>query len=355
MRRAYVLIFFFTTVISLGFADFGLRDPWYMTTPNSQTQEPRLVINNRPLAKINGKVISLYDVVKKMDLFLFEYYPDLQPSSVEKYQYYMNRWQATLDDMVNDELILLDAVQKEIKISDGEVREEIEDRFGPNIMANLDRVGYEYEEAREMIRREITVQQLIGMKVHSKAFQVTTPQVIKSAYEDYLAKNPEEEEWTYQVLSIRGSDDAQCEGVAEKAQNLLEKEGQSLQKLPSLLEEEGVTVTLSDDYSGTAQKLSKMHFDVIKALGPDTYSAPVAQVSSFDQSKVIRIFHVKDRIKKLPESFDDMHDRIKNELLFETSDKEKASYMQSLKKRFGYESHNPKFELPQDYQPFTLS
>ena len=240
------------------------------------------------------------------------------------------------------------------EISDGEVREELEERFGPNIMVNLDKVNYEYEEAREMIRREITVQQLIGMKVHSKAFQVITPQVIKNAYEDYLVKNPVEDEWTYQVLSIRGKDEAQCEGVAEKAQNLLEKEGQPIEKLPSLLEEDGVTVSLSDDYSGSSQKLSKMHFDVIKALTPDSYSAPVSQVSRFDNSKVIRIFHVKDLVKNLPESFDQMHDKIKNELLFETSDKEKRAYVKSLKKRFGYKNHDPKYELPEDYQPFMI-
>lgn len=355
MRAAYSLIFIFTTIFSFGFAEFGGGEPSFLTASNAPRQDPHLVINNRPLAKINGKVISLYDVVKKMDLFLFEYYPDYHPSPVEKYQYYMSRWEHTLEDMINDELVLLDAAQKEIKISDGEVREELEERFGPNIMVNLDKVNYEYEEAREMIRRELTVQQLIGMKVHSKAFQLTTPQVIKDAYDHYLAKNPEEEEWTYQVLSIRGKDEAQCEGVAEKAQNLLEKEGQPLEKIPAMLEEEGVFISLSEDYSGSSTKLSKMHFDVIKALTPNSYSAPVSQVSRFDHSKVIRIFHVKDVIKKLPETFDRMYDQIKNELLFETSDKEKAAYMQSLKKRFGYENHNPKYELPEDYQPFTLS
>jgi hypothetical protein len=352
MRKGYGLIFFFLAIFSLGFTDFSGGETSFIKAP---VQEPRLIINNRPLAKMNGKVISLYDVVKKMDLFLFEYYPDYHPSSVERYQYYMSRWESTLSDMIHDELILLDAAQKEIKISDGAVREELQSRFGPNVMLNLDKINYEYEEAREMVRRQMTVEQLIGMKVHSKAFQLTTPQVIKRVYEEYLQKNPEEEEWTYQVLSIRGKDEGKCAGVAEKAQNLLEKEGQPIEKLPSLLEEEGVTVSLSDDYSGTCQKLSKMHFDVIKALHPNSCSAPIAQVSRFDNNKVIRIFHLKDVLKKLPETLDQMHDRIKNELLFETSDREKTTYIQSLKKRFGYENYNPKYELPEDYQPFILS
>lgn len=354
MQKTYRLIFFFTLFFSLGFANYEMKQPSFINPTQSLANQPGLMINNRPLAKINGKVISLYDVVKKMDLFLFEYYPDLNPSPMEKYQFYMSRWEPTLDDMIQDELILLDAQQKEIKISDGEVREELEERFGPNIMSNLYRVNYDYEEAREMIRQELTVQQLIGMKVHSKAFQATTPQTIKVAYEKYLEKNPPEEEWKYQVLSIRGNDEKECASVAEKAYNLLEKEGQSIEKLPSMLEEKGVTVSLSDDYNGGPQKLSKMHFDVIKALLPNSYSPPVSQVSRYDSSAVMRIFYLKDIIKTLPETFEQMHDKLKNELLYETSDKEKAAYIQSLKKRFGYENHNPKFELPEDYQPFAI-
>ncbi|MDJ0651549.1 MAG: SurA N-terminal domain-containing protein [Simkaniaceae bacterium] len=349
MQKAYSLIFLLTAVFSLGFADYETEQP--SQGPSSQSG---LMINNRPLAKINGKVISLYDVVKKMDLFLFEYYPHLNLSPVEKYQFYLIRWQPTLDDMIHDELILLDAQQKEIKISDGEVREKLEERFGPNIMSNLHKMNYDYEEARAMIRQELTIQQLIGIKVHSKVFQTTTPQVIKMAYEKYLQENPPKEEWKYQVLSIRGKDEEQCAGVAKRAYNLLKKEEQPIEKLPSMLEETGVTISLSDDYSGGPQKLSKMHFDVIKALSPHSYSLPVSQVSRSDNSTVMRIFYLKEIIENLPETFEQMHDKLKNDLLYETSDKEKAAYIQSLKKRFGYENYNPKCELSEDYQPFAM-
>ncbi|MEM8728186.1 MAG: hypothetical protein AAGE99_05770 [Chlamydiota bacterium] len=353
MQKPYRLIFLFTIVSFLGFADDEIGRPPFTQRSSDQ---PDLMIHNLPLARINKKVISLYDVVKKMDLFLFEHYPNLNDlSPMEKYQFYMNRWEPTLNDMIDDELIFLDAQDKEIKISDGEVREALEERFGPKIMSNLHRVNYDYEEARTMIRQELTVQQLVGMKVHSKAFQATTPQAIKMAYEKYLDKNPSREEWRYRVLSIRGKDQERCKDIAEKGYNLLKEEGQPIEKLPSMLEEDGVTVSLSDDYNGKSDKLSKMHFDVIKALPPNSYSPPVLQVSRYDNSAVMRIFYLKDIVKNLPETFEQMHDRLKNKLLHETSDKEKAVYVQSLQKRFGYENHSPKFELPEDYQPFVLS
>lgn len=354
MRKIFCLVF--SSVISclLGFANDEIKQTPIANFSQGMQNEPHLIINNRPLAKINGKVISLYDVVKKMDLFLFDYYPGLHPSPLEKYQFYMSRYQTTLDEMIHDELILLDAEKKEVKISDGEVRETLEERFGPYVMSNLDKINYGYEEAREMIRKELTIQQLIGMKVHSKAFQMATPHAIKSAYAKYLEKNPPQEEWKYQVLSIRGKSEEQCKGVAEKAYNLLEKEGQPIEKLPSLLEEEGITVNLSEDYQGGMQKLSKMHFDVIQALSPKSYSPPIAQMSRYDQSTVTRIFYLKDVIKTLPETLEQMHDKLKNELLYETADREKSAYIQTLKKRFGYDKHDPKFELPPDYEPFAL-
>ncbi|MCB1109481.1 MAG: hypothetical protein KDK64_00725 [Chlamydiia bacterium] len=354
MQRVYALIFFFTTFLFPLAAEMEIETPSFIDSPHVPNREPRLMINNRPLAKVNGKVISLYDVVKKMDLFLYDYYPDYTPSTPERYQFYMARWQPTLDDMIADELILLDAEQKEIKISDGEVREELEERFGPNIMSNLDKVNLQYEEARDIIRNELRVQQLIGMKVHAKAFQVTTPQVIKAAYDDYLKKNPAEDEWTYRVLSIRGKDKELCESLAAKASALLEDPNHSLESVAESIDLDGISVSVSDEYQGSSSKISKLHFDVIQALSPEMYSTPVTQVSRFDNSNVVRIFHLKDLIHHLPNTFEEMHDKLKNELLFETSDKEKSAYIKTLKVRFGYDKDDPKYELPEDYHPFVI-
>jgi len=357
MQKHYTLIFLLIALFSPLFADIGeleLSPPSFIDSSNGLMGAPQLMINNRPLAKMNGKVISLYDVVKKMDLILYDYNPDFEPTPTEKHQYYMSRWEATLDELVNNELILLDADQKEIAVSDGEVRKELENRFGPNIMSNLDKVNLQYEEAREMIRNDLTVQQLIGMKVHSKAFLMITPQVVKGAYDDYLKKNPPEDEWTYQVLSIRGKDKDVCEALAAKACALLQDKTESLETIASEIQTEDAAVSLSEDYSGPTQKISKQHFDVIKELTTNSFSAPISQVSRVDQSIVHRIFHLKETVKKLPDSFSKMHDKIQNELRFKAADKEKEAYINILKKKFGYDVHNPKFDLPEDYYPFII-
>jgi len=353
MKKLYTSIFFFSCFLSPLLGDVPLDQPSFMESSSALPNEPRLMINNRPLAKIHGKVLSLYDVVKKMNLFLFDYSPDYSPSAPEKYQFYSSRWESTLDEMIADELILLDAEHKEIKISDGEVREELHDRFGPNIRESLDKVNLEYEEARNIIRSDLTVQQLIGMKVHAKAFQIVTPELIKESYDEYLAGNPPKDEWKYQVLSIRGQDKELCESLSNKAFELLQ-EKKDMDTVAASLQEEGVTVSVSEDFSGHSEKISKLHFDVIKALSPDTISPPVSQVSKFDNNTVFRIFHLKDINHILPTQFSEMHDKLKNQLLYKISDQEKDSYINSLKKRFGYDIHDPKFPLPEDYHPFLV-
>jgi len=322
----------------------------------SNQREPQIIINNTPLAKINGKIISLIDVVKKMDLFLYEYDPNLKLSAAEKVQFYMGRWSETLEEMICNELVLLDAQQKEIKVSDGEVREELEDRFGPNIMSNLDHIGLTYDQAREWIRDDITIRQMMWYKVHSKAMQVTTPQVIKNAYQAYLEKNPPVENWTYKVISVRGKNQEACEAVAKEAYTLLSTKDKTLEEVAAELKEQNqeVTITVSDELSGDTPNISKQHYEVIKNLTTKSFSEPVSQVSRFDKSTVSRVFYLDNLVEKLPSDFDSMHEPLKNKLLHETADKEKEKYHNSLKKRYGFDKVSPRMPLPDDYQPFTI-
>ncbi|MBI3211749.1 MAG: hypothetical protein HYZ47_03585 [Simkania negevensis] len=152
-------------------------------------KEPSLHFNNRPLAKINGKTISLIDVINKMDLALFDYNPEFLNSTLARYQFYTQSWKQTLEDMINTEMILLEGEEKELKATDGEIREAMLERFGPSIIASLEMIRITYEDAREMIRKELIVEQLMGVKVHTKAMQAVTPQVIRKGYEEYLAKH----------------------------------------------------------------------------------------------------------------------------------------------------------------------
>ena len=131
-------------------------------SPLPKAEEQHIIINNRPLVKIFDKTISLMDVTKRMDLFLHRYWPAAFDSKAGLYQYYAGNWRETLDEMFNNQFILKEAEEKKMEVSDGEVREEMEERFAPNIMANLDKLNLTYEEAKEHIHEQLVVGKLTG-------------------------------------------------------------------------------------------------------------------------------------------------------------------------------------------------
>ncbi len=98
-----------------------------------------IIVNNRILAKVQGKSISVLDVMKKMDLFISDHYPEILNAPAGKFQFYQAQWKPVLDQLIDTQLMMADAENREHKItvSDGELREEVMLRFGPNVMGTL--------------------------------------------------------------------------------------------------------------------------------------------------------------------------------------------------------------------------
>jgi len=324
----------------------------------SAAEGQELIVHNRILATVNGKAVSVMDVMKKMDVFLSRNYPEHSKSDTSRYQFFIQNWRDTLNQIIDNELILADAEKLEIKIADAEVREKIHERFGPNVMASLDELGLTLDEAWHMIYAEMAVQRMSWYRVHSKAMHRIGPQDIKVGYEAYLAQNPPQEEWKYQVLSIRAATDSLGKVFAQKAQALLQGEPLPFEALASKLKEgmkddSNVTITVSDELDVAGSKLSEAHKTVLCTLKPGSYSEPVSQVSRRDQSVVHRIFYLKEHKVIPPKSFDAMVDALHDQLVMKEVNKEFPLYLKKLRKQFNYEGKELS-SLPNDFVPFEL-
>jgi parvulin-like peptidyl-prolyl isomerase len=316
-----------------------------------------LIIHNRILANVNGKAISVVDVMKKMDVFLARAYPQHASSVLSRYQFFSQNWRDTLNQMVDNELIIADAEKLEIKITDAEIREKIHDRFGPNIMSNLDQLAITLDEAWHMIYAEIAVQRMSWYRVHSKAIGRVSPQYIKDGYEAYLTENPAEEAWKYQVLSIRGATDALGSIFAKKAQALIRKNPLPFETLAQRLKEDmndaNVKVTLSEEYQLEDSKISQAHKNVLCNLAAGEYSHPISQTSRHDKSVVHRIFFLKEHKVTPPKSFNSMVDTLYDQLVIKEVNKEFPAYLWKLRKQFNYEGQELN-AIPSDFTPFEL-
>lgn len=314
-----------------------------------------IVIHNRPLVKVNGKNISLIDVVKKMNAFLYANFPDATQDQAQLYQFYNARWRQTLDDMINNELMLIEAQTREVKVSDGDVREEVEARFGPNIMAALDKLHMSLDEAREMVHTDLIVQRIMWLHVHQKVYQEITPQKQREAYAAFLQANPPTDQWIYQVLSVRGEDVALCKKITESAVNLIETVGKDLVQIKTAIVESHKeepafpVINVSEDYVVENSRLSEEHRNALLHLTDGDFSAPIAQLSRSTGKEVWRIFHLKERKTITPPTFDDVADNLKNHLQQESYQRHSEAYYKKLRSNYQL-----RLDIPDDYEPFQI-
>lgn len=360
--------YFLSAILTLGPMSICMANQPLM--PMSEPQH--LIVNNRILAKVNDKTISVIDVMKKMDVFLNRVYPHLANSKMARYQFYSTNWNDVLQQMIDDELILLDSEGKDLKITDGDVRESLQERFGPNVMANLDKLGLSYEEAKKMIHTELVVQRMIWFRVNSKALVSVNPQDVKDSYREYCVQNPPLEQWKYQVLSIRAKDKQAAEQIAAKAYLSLINDHLDLKavakqfngSLPDDIamsmtvsndNKSAVSVSVSDEYEVTDKEISQAHRQVLFSLKEGSYSRPVSQISRVDNTMVYRIFYLKNHSRTVVPPFDELEEKLENDLIQQAVNRENKIYISKLRERLGYNEKHMQEAIPSDFQPFTIN
>ena len=318
------------------------------------SQGEKLTLQNAILAKVHHNTISVIDVMKKMDMLFHRSYPQLIDNKQARYQFYFTQWKYVLDEMIDTELILADAETKGLKITDGEIREQMEERFGPNIIKTLDKVGISYDEAWEMFKTEMVVQRMTGFYVHSKALFSVSPQMVRKAYREYLKENPAEQTWTYQLVTIRSGENPPDEEITSQIHSIVSSHQQDKDTLFESFKEEHpeYDVRISQEYRVDNKQISENHRLILSNLIAGEYSRPIPQESRFENGLVHRIFHLKDYTYDAPASFGETANRLKEELLQRAVEQEYTRYLAKLRKYYGYETLREM--VPENFEPFQL-
>ncbi len=313
-----------------------------------------LVVNNRILAFVEGKSITVWDVMKSMDFFIHQQNPQAFASSPARFQFYTMYWKQFLWELIDRELMLSDAKRMKVTVSDADVREEILHRFGPNTMHVCDTMDMPYKEVKQAIHDEMIVQRMLWIRVHSKALASIGPQAMANAYETYCKEHPANLKWIYQVLSIRSPEEMASEALAQRMFALLHQEKTNPQELVRQIQEEhsNARVQLSAEYQVEDRELSQMHKEVLQTLHAGEYSRPILQKSRGKDEKVHRIFFLKERIQTSLPSFEEMAEKVYVNLLQERYAKEKAQYIARLRERHSFDQKQLLF--PENFQPFSL-
>lgn len=331
-------------------------DPFLFNTE----QEKQIVINNRILAKVNGKAISVMDLMKKMDMLFYRQFPQYVTSVPARYQFYQANWRPVLEELIDKELILADAQEAKLPISAGDVRQEMETLFGPNIIANLDKAGLTFDEASKMVLADLTIRRMIYFRVQSKAINAVTPQLIRSYYETYAKDNIRDNEWVYNVITIRHRDAKLAEEVAKQVSQLLSVEKIPHSELEKRLAElwtskrRAPTTTISEEYHHKDKELSDVFKGILTNLPMNSYSQPIVQKSRTDNSTVYRIFYLKTMIAGGTVPFFELENRIKDTLIDQAMEKESNLYLTRLRQHYDVQETQLKEILASDAPPFIL-
>lgn len=318
----------------------------------SQAQPEHIVINNRVLAKVNGKPISVIDLMKKMDLLFYKEFPQYTSIPEARYQFYLANWNSMLKELIHKELILADAEENKVPVGTGEVRQEMEHLFGPNIIGNLDKIGMTFDEAWKIIEGDILLHRMLFIRVNSKATREVTPKVVFANYDDYAKENIVLDKWTYRVISVRDKDPTVGAAAANVAYQLLTIDEVPLSELAEKLKDHSTTskssINISELFVHSGKELSESHREILEKMKPKTYSMPIAQKSK-DKSLVFRFFYLEDMSPGGAPPFKDAESKIKEKLLSKEMNEKGEAYVKKLYTHFDVQEM-----YPEGFEPFSF-
>lgn len=352
MKKCFLI---FTLLLQLSFLQaFAAGDAFSLGD-----QEQKIFVNNRILATVNGKAISVIDLMKKMDLQFYRNFPQYTGSVVARFQYYQINWKHALQEIVDKELILADAEERKLPLSDGDIRQEMESMFGPNIILNLDKVGLTFEEAWNMVEEEIKIRRMVYFRANSKALRTVTPKYVRDAYEEYAKANIRPEEWIYTVISIRNPDETQVAEAAGESYRLLTEEHIKPTELAEKLKTiapYGLAskVNISETFKHQEKDLSPSYKTVLATLSSGNFSMPIPQKSKADKSTVYRIFFLEEKKPGGVPPFSEVEKDLKNRLLDEAVSVETDAYLNKLRHHYHLHESHLKTWTPENFEPFSL-
>lgn len=289
-------------------------------------------------------------------MIFYKQFPQYASSVEARFQFYQMNWKTALEEMIDKELILADAEENKLPISQGDIRQEMEELFGPHIIANLDKAGLTLEEASQMVKEDLIIQRMLSLRVHSKAIRTVTPQKIRLYYETWAKKNRKPDLWKYQVISFRGENSATCAEIANYAHSLLTKEQVAISSLEEKLQEhllgKEIHLTISELFEHTPDKISDTYKEGLLTLKPDSFSTPLFQKSR--SGKVFRLFYLKEKIQGGAAPLQEVENILRDELARQGSQIEAEAYMKKLHKHFAIQQFIENQSDTETFQPFFL-
>lgn len=343
------------------FSQFGDPSsmPGGLSSLNRSEKLEHILVENRVLARINNHPISVIDVMKKMDSDFYLDYPHLMDSVMARFQFYKARWRSQFDRMVESELILEEAKIRKIELTDGDVRQEIEERFGPEIIVNMDKIGLTYDETWEMVKKDILVQRMTQGYLYLRGVFSVLPENLLQAYQSYIGKNKKPDHWKYYMISFKGANALEKALMAKELLLDMQKKSKDFSSLSLHLkgktsEFPSEEVSISNEFDLSSDQIQESHRNILAELKPQTISEPLKEMSRVTQKPVYRMFYLSEYQPGGKIELAEVEDKLIMQLKQDKFEQEYLAYVAILKDRYGITSESVYDAIPSDFEPFTL-
>lgn len=335
-------------------------NPTALMQPKQGERPSRIVVDNRVLANVNNHPISVMDVMKKLDTRFFRDYPHLVDSEIARYQFYKGQWNYVFNDMVSNELVYEDAKSRKVEVTQGDIRQQMDRLYGPQIITNLDKIGLTFDEAWDMTEKEMYVNRMMGHVLRLRGAFDTAPEDLVNAYQDYIQHNRNPDSWRYHILSFRGPNAFEnAQMVKSILEDLKNKKSQDFSTLSLILKDqidsfETKQISISEEFALNDTEVSETHKDILLSLEPNQLSSPVEEISRADKKSLYRLFYLAEYIPGGEIKFEDVEEKLKETLVHEKIDQELNQYITSLRERYGFTQQALEESVPNQFEPFLI-
>ena len=347
MKLLYPCIIFSSIICSIGFAAPMSQ------VPISSYSSKKVVVNNRVITMVNGNPITVIDLMKKMDLMFYQMHEEYLDSASMRYQFYMANWQEVLKNMIDRELVVLDAESQQMPVSPGDVREEIEEIFGPDVLDNIEDAGLTYTDVTKLIKADILIRRMLSYAVNMKAMKRVTPDVVAKEYENRMQQN-QDLLLHYHIISVK-SDDAQAANeLSLQIKELINEQKMAPGKACAAVKEQGldadkkISATLTPEFVQKKSEFAPHVYELLSTLAEGVCSDAQGQKGGY------RLYYLIKKEEQKPLEFYEVEEPIRQNLIEQAMQEESERYFAHLRKHYDLNPDEILKSLPAYFKPFEL-
>ncbi len=322
-----------------------------------------IIVDNRVLASVRGQVITVYDLVKKLDMIFYRQFPEYRSSVEARLQFYKSHWKTVLKDSIDRQLALAYAEEKKFDVSRGDIREELEELFGPNVMMNLYDAGLNLYDVEEMLKADILMRRLLSYFVRTQVMASLTPQELRNEYfkrlESVRKEKKGDEEWVWQSFTIAPKS-GDAASLTPETINKIHKDiiaCGSDQEMSQVIAENDVEIAPSQPFTSLRSTISPHIVEAVENVPQGKLSTPLQIQSRASENNTVwksyKLIEKKDSVVE-EKPFREIEAELREEIAAPRIAQKTSEFFQDLRRQYGVHMMLSDKEL-EIFDPFHLS